>query len=65
MTDQEAIETLPADDADAGEETEVEGFTAINTTRSNIKNVGGMTTSPAIGGIGGKAEIAIKEQGIK
>jgi len=49
------------------EEEEVDpmaGAAGINTTRSNIKNSGGMAGSTEAGA-GGDSGIAIKEQGVK
>lgn len=61
--DENEIETIP--DADADAEADVEGFGSINTTRSNIKSAGMAAGAAGTGGVSGRSEIAIKEQGVK
>ncbi len=65
MADQDDNEMITDDITNEDDEPEVEGFSLINTTRSNIKN-GVASPTPGIGGIGvSPSEIAIKENGIK
>ncbi|MDQ6726985.1 MAG: hypothetical protein M3066_12585 [Actinomycetota bacterium] len=66
MEDQDAGGTIPEDAGGPDEaEAEVEGFGAINITRSNIKGAGAMAAPPGTGGVGGPSQLAIKEQGIR
>jgi len=67
MADQDETETVAHDETEETEadDSEVEGFSLVVTTRSNIKSSGAMATAPAIGGISGQSGYAIKEQGIK
>ena len=59
------------DEKDETAEAEVEGFTNLNSSRSNVADAGGMGLSPssfapATGAtVPARSEIAIKEQGIK